>query len=68
MDNQDVFHGTVSDTNVTYMNQKETQMCDCWGAGAAMPPEEIIDFILDRPFIFAIDQGVPLFVGTINQL
>lgn len=41
-----------------------------WGAGAAMPPEEIIDFVLDRPFIFAIatNQGVPLFVGTINQL
>ena len=41
-----------------------------WGAGAAMPPEEIIDFVLDRPFIFAIatNQGVPLFVGTVNQL
>ena len=41
-----------------------------WGAGAAMPPEEVIDFVLDRPFIFAIasNQGVPLFVGTINQL
>ena len=41
-----------------------------WGAGAAMPPEEIIDFVLDRPFIFAIatNQGVPMFVGTINQL
>ena len=41
-----------------------------WGAGAAEPPQEIIDFVLDRPFVFAIatSEGVPLFVGTINQL
>lgn len=39
------------------------------GAGAAAPPEEIIDFILDRPFLFVIAtyDGVPLFVGTVNQ-
>ena len=37
------------------------------GAGAAAPPAEIIDVILDRPFVFAIctDQ-IPLFVGTVN--
>ena len=35
------------------------------GAGAAAPPEEIIDFILDRPFLFLITSGdVPLFAGT----
>ena len=40
-----------------------------FGAGSAMPPEEIIDFVLDRPFIFAItsSEGIPLFVGTVNQ-
>lgn len=37
--------------------------------GAAMPPEEIIDFILDRPFLFVIatDNGVPLFTGVVNE-
>lgn len=39
------------------------------GAGAAMPPEEIIDFVLDRPFLFVITAGggIPLFAGTVNQ-
>lgn len=37
------------------------------GAGAAAPPDEIIDFILDRPFLFAIcSSQVPLFVGAVN--
>ena len=37
------------------------------GAGAAEPPDEIIDFILDRPFVFAIVKNrIPLFVGTVN--
>ncbi len=40
------------------------------GAGSAMPPEEIIDFILDRPFIFVITNGynLPLFAGVVNDL
>ena len=39
-----------------------------FGAGAAAPPDEIIDFILDRPFIFAITtQTVPMFIGTVNR-
>ena len=38
-----------------------------FGAGAAAPPEEIIDFVLDRPFLFAITSSdIPLFVGTVN--
>lgn len=38
------------------------------GAGAAQPPDEIIDFILDRPFIFAVTKSqIPLFVGTVNM-
>ena len=38
-------------------------------AGAAMPPEEEMDFVLDRPFLFAITgyDGLPLFVGVVNQ-
>ena len=37
-------------------------------AGSAPPSEEIIDFILDRPFIFVItsEDGLPLFTGVVN--
>jgi len=39
------------------------------GAGAAMPPEEIIDFLLDRPFLFVISKGnLPLFTGVVNNI
>lgn len=39
------------------------------GAGSAMPPEEIIDFVLDRPFLFVIAtyEGTPLFTGLVNE-
>lgn len=39
-------------------------------AGAAMPIEDEIDFVLDRPFIFVINgiTDFPLFIGVINQL
>lgn len=38
-------------------------------AGAAAPPEEEMDFVLDRPFLFAITgaDGLPLFVGVVNH-
>ena len=38
-------------------------------AGAAAPPEEEMDFVLDRPFLFAMTgyDGLPLFVGVVNQ-
>ena len=36
--------------------------------GSAAPPDEIIDFVLDRPFLFAITKGsLPLFMGTVNR-
>ena len=37
--------------------------------GAAMPPEEEVDFVLDRPFLFVITgrDGLPLFIGVVNQ-
>ncbi len=39
-----------------------------FGAGSAMPPDEIIDFVLDRPFVFAVTKSqIPLFVGTVNN-
>lgn len=39
------------------------------GAGAAAPPDDEVDFVLDRPFIFCItgDSGLPLFVGIVNH-
>ena len=53
----------IDEKGVTAASYIELQ----FGAGAAAPPEEIIDFILDRPFVFAIctDQ-IPLFVGMVN--
>ncbi len=38
-------------------------------AGAAMPPDDEIDFVLDRPFIFVITSSddLPLFIGVVNQ-
>ena len=37
--------------------------------GAAMPPKDQVDFVLDRPFLFVINgqDGQPLFVGIVNQ-
>ena len=37
--------------------------------GGTMPPTEEVDFVLDRPFIFMIQtsEGLPLFLGTVNQ-
>lgn len=36
-------------------------------AGAAAPPDEEVDFVLDRPFLFCITRGdLPLFVGIVN--
>jgi serpin B len=38
------------------------------GAGSPAPPEEIIDFILDRPFLFVIsNDNIPLFAGVVNE-
>lgn len=35
---------------------------------AAAPPNDEVDFVLDRPFLFCItgDSGLPLFVGIVN--
>lgn len=43
-----------------------TMMMVC---GEAMPPDDEVDFVLDRPFLFAITgtNGQILFVGVVNQ-
>ena len=37
--------------------------------GAGAPPEEQVDLILDRPFLFVLESsdGLPLFTGIVNQ-
>ncbi len=37
--------------------------------GAAAPPDEEVDFVLDRPFLFCItgESSLPLFVGVVNR-
>lgn len=37
--------------------------------GAAPPPDDEVDFVLDRPFLFCITgiSGLPLFVGVVNS-
>ena len=36
---------------------------------SAAPPNDEVDFTLDRPFLFAVtgDSGLPLFTGVVNQ-
>ena len=38
-------------------------------AMSAEPPDEEVDFVLDRPFLFCITglSGLPLFVGVVNS-
>ena len=38
-------------------------------AGAVPPPDEEVDFTLDRPFLFLVESesGQPLFTGVVNQ-
>lgn len=39
-----------------------------FGVGAAPPPDDEVDFIVDRPFLFVItgEDNVPLFAGIVN--
>lgn len=38
------------------------------GSGSAEPPDEIVDFVLERPFLFVItSDNIPLFAGCVNQ-
>ena len=43
-----------------------TAMIAC---GAGRPPEEEMDFVLDRPFLFVLtgESGTPLFIGVVNH-
>lgn len=39
------------------------------GTGTGSPPEEVVDFTLDCPFLFALTgaDGLPLFIGVVNR-
>ena len=54
----------IDEEGVTAAAYTVMMMC---GEGA--PPEEEVDFVLDRPFVFAITgvDGLPLFVGVVHQ-
>ena len=55
---------TVDEEGVTAAAYTVMMMC-----GTAAPPEEEVDFVLNRPFVFAITgtDGLPLFVGIVHQ-
>ena len=55
---------TVDEEGVTAAAYTVMMVC-----GAAAPPEEEVDFVLNRPFVFAITgtDGLPLFVGIVHQ-
>ena len=54
----------IDETGVTAAAYTVMLMC-----GAAMPPAEQMDFVLDRPFLFVIASrdNLPLFAGIVNQ-
>lgn len=81
-ENSGLSHSVASDMDVwfTAVNQATRVAIDEEGvtaasyieipaAGCPMPPEEIIDFILDRPFLFVITNtyNLPLFAGVVNE-
>lgn len=47
------------------MRRAYTVMVAC---GAALPPDERVEFTLDRPFLFAVtgESGEILFAGIVN--
>lgn len=62
-----VQHGVrvaIDEEGVTAAAYTEMTLC-----GSAMPPEDEVDFVLNRPFLFVVtgaDQ-LPLFIGVVNQ-
>ena len=63
----DVMHGArviADEKGVTAAAYTEMRL-----DGASMPPEDEMDFVLDRPFLFAVisDDQMPLFIGIVNQ-
>lgn len=71
-DNGDVWVTSVNQATRVAIDEKgvtAASYIEIPGAGAAEPPQEIIDFILDRPFIFIVTNvnDLPLFAGVVNN-
>ncbi len=71
IENQQVFVSAVNQAvrvQIDEQGVKAAAYIEIPGAGAAMPPEEIIDFVLDRPFLFIVtSNSLPLFAGVVNE-
>ena len=62
-----VQHGVrvaIDEEGVTAAAYTEMRLC-----GSAMPPEDEVVFVLDRPFLYVImgADNLPLFIGVVNQ-
>ena len=70
IENETVFVSSVNQAvrvQIDEQGVKAAAYIEIPGAGAAAPPEEIIDFVLDRPFLFVItSNNLPLFAGAVN--
>ncbi len=71
-DNGDVWLTAVNQATRVAIDEKgvtAASYIEIPGAGAAAPPEETIDFVLDRPFIFLVTNvnDLPLFAGVVNN-
>ncbi len=65
-----VLHEAVFDINETGTEAAAVTVITGM-AGSARPPEEIIYLTFDQPFVYGIvdlDTGIPLFLGTLEQL
>ena len=65
----EIQHGTrvsIDEEGITGMSYTVIE----FGANSAAPPNDEIDFVVDRPYIFVItgEDGSVLFVGVVNQL
>ena len=63
--------GLINQTNRVMINEKGCEAASFgsyWGFDGAPENDEVVEFVLDRPFIFCItgDNGLPLFVGIVN--
>lgn len=70
-----LFIGDVIHKTAFEVNEKGTEAAAVTAvvmvAGAAMPPPDMVTLTLDRPFVYGIvdlQEGIPLFLGTVEKL
>lgn len=69
-DNSGIFLGKATHSARVKINEEGCEAAaftEMLTDGAGMPPDAIVDFVLDRPFLFVIGgmDGQPLFTGTV---